>query len=167
MGNPNDENFPKSGAISDNKYSDKYLGSIKNKIYVYKKIQLVFQDGSPYLDYGNVQRKYEDGSPMPLIDYFKDYKFNEETRIFTAEINYTKPSDYGVVKEAHTMIFNKEFTEVNVETKMWNCRTGVTISNYDFTLFKTDWRDFPRMLVKAMTANTYFYTRLIEMSQKK
>ena len=29
------------------------------------------------------------------------------------------------------------------------------------------WRDFPRILVKAFTANTYFFTRLIEMSQKK
>ena len=29
------------------------------------------------------------------------------------------------------------------------------------------WRDFPRILVKGMTANTYFFTRLIEMSQKK
>ena len=26
------------------------------------------------------------------------------------------------------------------------------------------WRDFPRILVKAITANTYFFTRLIEMS---
>ena len=24
------------------------------------------------------------------------------------------------------------------------------------------WRDFPRILVKAMTANTYFFTRMIE-----
>ena len=29
------------------------------------------------------------------------------------------------------------------------------------------WRDFSRILVKAFTANTYFLTRLIEMSQKK
>lgn len=29
------------------------------------------------------------------------------------------------------------------------------------------WRDFPRILVKAMTANTYFFTKLIEMSQIK
>ncbi len=29
------------------------------------------------------------------------------------------------------------------------------------------WRDFPRILIKAFTANTYFFTRLVEMSQKK
>ena len=30
-----------------------------------------------------------------------------------------------------------------------------------------NWLDFPRILVKAMTVNTYFLTMLIEMSQKK
>ncbi len=29
------------------------------------------------------------------------------------------------------------------------------------------WRNFPRIIVKAMTANTHFFTRLIEMSQMK
>ena len=29
------------------------------------------------------------------------------------------------------------------------------------------WREFPRILLKAITANTYFLTKLIEMSQMK
>ena len=29
------------------------------------------------------------------------------------------------------------------------------------------WRDFPRILMKAATANTYFFTRMMEMCQKK
>ena len=29
------------------------------------------------------------------------------------------------------------------------------------------WRDFPRILVKAFISNTNFFTRLVEMSQKK
>jgi hypothetical protein len=29
------------------------------------------------------------------------------------------------------------------------------------------WRDFPRILMKAITANTYFFTRMCEMCQKK
>ena len=35
--------------------------------------------------------------------------------------------------------------------------------------YKSDdkWRNFPRILVKATTANTHFLTRLIEMSQMK
>ena len=30
-----------------------------------------------------------------------------------------------------------------------------------------NWRNFPTILVKAFTENTYFLTKLIEMSQKK
>lgn len=29
------------------------------------------------------------------------------------------------------------------------------------------WRDFPRIVLKAITANTYFFTRMMEMCQKK
>ena len=35
------------------------------------------------------------------------------------------------------------------------------------TIFRVKWKDFPRLLVKATTANTHFFTRLIEMSQLK
>ena len=30
-----------------------------------------------------------------------------------------------------------------------------------------NWRNFPRILMKAITANTYFFTRMMEMCQKK
>jgi hypothetical protein len=29
------------------------------------------------------------------------------------------------------------------------------------------WRNFPRIILKAITANTYFFTRMIEMTQYK
>ena len=32
---------------------------------------------------------------------------------------------------------------------------------------KEEWRKFPRFLMKAITANTYFFTRMMEMSQYK
>ena len=30
-----------------------------------------------------------------------------------------------------------------------------------------EWRNFPKILLRAITANTYLFTSLIEMSQKK
>ena len=49
MGDPNDENAPKSDTTPDDKNSDQYLGSIRNKIYTsLEGFSLVFQDGSPY-----------------------------------------------------------------------------------------------------------------------
>ena len=67
IGDPDDQNAPKSDANTDGKNTYPNLGSIKNKVYTSKwySYSLVFQYGSPYWDNGDIELKYEDESPMP------------------------------------------------------------------------------------------------------
>ncbi len=64
-----DQNAPKSKSVPDDLNSEQNLGSIKNNVYT-AGFSLVFQDGSPYLKFYNIQ-KYEDKSPTPMILYFE------------------------------------------------------------------------------------------------
>ena len=81
-----DENAPKSDVIPVKK-TGLNLDSIKNKVFTSSKGKgwsLVFQYGSPYWNWGNTDNKYQDGSLMPKIAYFEDYKFDIETFTFSA-----------------------------------------------------------------------------------
>ena len=79
-------------------------------------------------------------------------------------ISYT-----SILMYLNEIVDPKKILDKNPEWKSHKFSPGQAIVNYIEGEMKdeTKWRNFPKVLMKAMTANTYFYTRMMEMCQYK
>ena len=64
--------------------------------------------GQPYVNYENCGSwKLTDGSPMPNKKYFENWSFDQETRTFKGELNWSEKNFNKCNKTTHICLFDE------------------------------------------------------------
>jgi hypothetical protein len=73
----------------------------------------------------------------------------------------------GISYTSILVYLNETLNQTDITKMSHKAGPATAIVDFIHEQMSDEWRDFPRIIMKAITANTYFFTRMMEMCQYK